>query len=109
MLKITVKSGPIILALLFFSASVRAETTGACSVEWLACKAEVVAVGYLKEVRETKGPGAVRYEDCTLEVTELLKSSTQRHEITFTFRRFERHPSMADWARNGVGLLVFLS
>ena len=70
----------IFLALLFSITTLHAEIMGARSIEWLACDAEVIAVGYLKEVRESKGPGEVIYEDCVLVVTELLKPSLQKNE-----------------------------
>jgi hypothetical protein len=97
------------LACILCAAPAGAETTVASSVEWLACDAEIVATGRLKDVREFKGPGDVVYEDCTLLVTELLKSTAQLGEVTFTFRRFNREHSASDWMRNHTRLLVFLS
>jgi hypothetical protein len=88
---------------------VYAENMAADSIEWLACDAEIIAIGHLKEVRKLKGPGEVVYEDCTLVVTELLKSPAQKNEVSFTFRRFNYHPSMADWMRDDAEVLVFLS
>ena len=99
----------IFLALLFSITTLHAEIMGARSIEWLACDAEVIAVGYLKEVRESKGPGEVIYEDCVLVVTELLKPSLQKNEVSFTFIRFNHDPSMAVWMHDGAQLLVFLS
>jgi hypothetical protein len=69
----------------------------------------VVAVGSLVEVRESKGPGEVTYEDCALQVTELLKSPAQQTEIRFTFRRLNRDLSLSDWMKGGTQLLVLLS
>jgi hypothetical protein len=69
----------------------------------------VVAVGSLAEARESKGPGEVTYEDCALQVTELLKSPAQQTEIRFTFRRLNRDLSLSDWMKGGTQLLVLLS
>jgi hypothetical protein len=109
MVKRNVAPSIMFFALLLCATHVRAESAGARSVEWLACDAEVIAVGRLKEVRQVKGPGEVIYEDCTLALTELLKSTAQKDEVRFTFRRFKHHPSMADWMHDDAELLVFLS
>lgn len=99
----------ILISFIFCSPPVGAETIVAPSIEWLACVSEVVAVGNLTEVRQLKGPGEVVYEDCTLRITELLKSPIPQAEVTFTYRRFNRSPSLSDWMGDSAQLLVFLS
>jgi hypothetical protein len=99
----------ILISFIFCPPPVGAETIVAPSIEWLACVSKVVAVGNLTEVRESKGPGEVIYEDCTLRVTELLKSAGQQAEVTFTYRRFNRLPSLSEWMGDGTQFLVFLS
>jgi hypothetical protein len=78
-------------------------------VEWLVYSSEVIAVGKIVDVKLSKGPGEIIYEDCTLQVTELIKSPITRSEIAFTFRRFERDQSAVEWQRGDAELLVFLS
>jgi hypothetical protein len=51
----------------------------------------------------------VTYEDCILQVADLLKSPSQQAEVRFTFRRLNRDISLSDWMRDGARLLVFLS
>jgi hypothetical protein len=95
--------------LVLFAIPARAEVTGASSVEWLVYSSETIAVGKIVDVKSSKGPGAVMYEDCTLQVTELIKSPVARSEIIFTFRRFEQEQSAVEWQRDDTELLVFLS
>ena len=109
MARITTALLAAIFSFIFCSAPVCGEITGAASVEWLVSISDVVAVGSLAEVRESKGPGEVTYEDCALQVTELLKSPAQQAEIRFTFRRLNRDLSLSDWMKDGTQLLVFLS
>lgn len=98
-----------VLILFLFAIPARAEITVASSVEWLTYSSDVIAVGKIVDVKPHKGPGAVVYDDCTLGVTELIKSPAARNEIVFTFRRFERDQSAVAWQRDGSELLVFLS
>jgi len=109
MARITTALLAAFFALISCSAPVCGENTATASVEWLVSISEVVAVGSLVEVRESKGPGEVTYEDCVLQVTELLKSPAQQEEIRFTFRRLTRDLSLSDWMRDGTRLLVFLA
>jgi hypothetical protein len=98
-----------IFSFIFCSAPVCGENTATASVEWPVSISEVVTVGSLAEVRESKGPGEAPYEDCALQVTELLKSPAQQAEIRFTFRRLNRDLSLSDWMNDGTQLLVLLS
>jgi hypothetical protein len=97
----------IILAL--FAIPARAEIRVASSVEWLVHSSDIIAVGKIVDVKSSKGPGAVIYDDCTLQVTELIKSPVARSEITFTFRRFEQDQSAVEWQRDDTEMLIFLS
>ena len=109
MARVTTALLAMLFSLIFCYLPASGEITGAASVEWLVSISEVVAAGSLTEVRESKGPGEVTYEDCILQVTDLLKSPAQQAEVRFTFRRLNRDISLSDWMRDGARLLVFLS
>ena len=87
MARVTTALLVMLFSFIFCYLPVSGEITGAASVEWLVSISEVVAAGSLTEVRESKGPGEVTYEDCILQVTDLLKSPAQQAEVRFTFRR----------------------
>ena len=63
----------------------RAEIAGADSVEWLTCASDVVAVGKITSVKNSKGPGQVIYADCILKVSELIKGPPAA-ELSFCYR-----------------------
>jgi hypothetical protein len=99
----------LFIGLVLFAIPARAEITGASSMEWLVYSSEVIAVGKIVDVKLSKGPGEVIYEDCILQVTELIKSPVAGSELAFTVRRFERDQSAVEWQRDDTELLVFLS
>jgi hypothetical protein len=63
----------LVLSMCVFPARARAEIIGCSSIEWLTCEAEVVVVGRVEKIVTTRGPGSVLYEDCTVEVKEVIK------------------------------------
>jgi len=62
------------------------EVRVAPSLEWLTCQAEVIVVGKIKTVTTTKGTGPVIYEDCVVQVEEVLKGQIKGGEVTFCLR-----------------------
>ncbi|MES2462080.1 MAG: hypothetical protein V4671_15960 [Armatimonadota bacterium] len=99
----------LLLLVMLFAIPAGAETTVAASVEWLAYSSDVIAVGKIIKVKSTQGLGSVIYDDCTLRVTELIRSPVSRKEILFTLRRSQQEPSAAVWQRDRAELLVFLT
>ena len=83
----------------------RAEIAGAFSVEWLTCASDVVAVGKITSVKNSKGPGQVIYADCILTVSELIKGPPAK-EISFCYRYLSESFT---WTAPQTDLLVCLS
>ena len=86
--------------------SVHAEVMVGCSIEWLACEAEVIAVGKIASTTSVKGPGDVTYEDCVFSVTEHIKGMPAK-ELKFCHRRMSAEKPA--WTTSKSDLLVFLS
>jgi hypothetical protein len=82
-----------------------AAITGTDSIEWRTCRAGIVAVGRISEVRTTVWR-SVLYEDCVLEVTENIKGSALK-QIPFTFRHVT--DKQVKWHYPKGEVLVFLS
>ncbi len=68
-----------------FRLDAHAEIASALSVEWLTCASDVVVVGKIISVKNTKGPGQVIYADCVLSVAELIKGPPAQ-EVSFCYR-----------------------
>lgn len=103
----------------FFAATVVAMATSAANVawgeinvasslEWIACSAELVVLGKSKEIKTTRGPGDVFYEDCVLTVERSFKKDLDGKEISFTLRRVGTGPTAEEWIDLPEGVLVFL-
>src|SRR6185436_1386481 len=78
----------------------RAEIREAPSVEWLTCAAEVVVVGKISKITETKGPGDVTYEDCLVDLDRIVKGNFDGKPITFTLRRLGKQPTAQAWVNS---------
>lgn len=102
----------IILAVAFclaISSVARAELMVASSVEWLSCNSEVVVVGKIKQITTTKGVYSVIYEDCVVEVSEVLKGDVKGKQITFCLRSVSESPTAKAFMNSKDGVLLFLS
>ena len=101
----------VVLSAVVVLASARfagAEITGATSVEWLSCEAEVIVIGTVRKHATAAGPVSVRYEDITLDVGELIKGDPATKSIEFTWRHFEPDAKPA-WLKPDSRVLVFLA
>jgi hypothetical protein len=87
----------------------RAEIRVALSVEWLACKSEVVVVGKIKTINVAKGVHSVIYEDWTVKIDEVIKGDTKGEELVFCLRTLSAEPSAKVLMTSKEGLLMFLS
>jgi hypothetical protein len=85
-----------------------AEITGATSVEWLSCAAEVIVNGTVRKQATAAGPVSVRYKDVTLDVEEVIKGDPATKSIEFTWRHLEQDSSPT-WLKEGARVLVFLA
>lgn len=88
--------------------SSRAEIRVASSVEWLACGSEAVVIGKITRIATTKGEGEVVYQDCTVQVDEVLKGDVKGKELLFCLRSLPPHPSGKDFMNSKKGVLFFL-
>ena len=75
----------VIFILSFTLLNCRAEVSGSFSVEWLTCASDVVAVGKITVIKNSKGPGQVIYADCILTVSEIIKGPPAE-TIPFCYR-----------------------
>ncbi len=105
---ITTKHSFILLFILFFSTTVRSETLGAYSVEWLTSASDFVAVGKIRKLRETKGEHSVIYESYVLQTTEVIKGKKKSREIEFVNRSLSDYDSLKNLAQAEIQVLVFL-
>lgn len=94
---------------LAISSVVRAEIMVATSVEWLTCNSEVVVVGKIKQITTINGAHSVIYEDCVVEVSEVLKGDIKDKQITFCLRTFSLFPTAKALMNSKDGVLFFLS
>ncbi len=102
----------VILAVAFcltISSVARAETMAASSVEWLSCKSEVIVVGKIKDITITKGVHSVIYEDCTVQIHEVLKGDSKAKDLVFCLRTHSSKPTAKDFMNSKDGILFFLS
>ncbi|MHC4645367.1 MAG: hypothetical protein ACYTBJ_07685 [Planctomycetota bacterium] len=94
---------------LLLSGQSYAEIMGASSIEWLSCKSEVVVVAQIKEITITKGPHSVIYEDCAVQIHEVLKGDIKGEELVFCLRGLSSKPTVKDFMNSKEGVLLFLS
>ncbi len=55
------------------------------TLEWITCVSDVVAVGKIVSVKTIQGPGDRFYEECELDVSEVIKGSVG-HRLSFCYR-----------------------
>jgi len=104
------KRSVLLVALLgMLCGAARAEITGASSIEWLTCTSEVVAVGKIEKITITKGVHSVIYEDCVVQIDELLKEDIKGKELTFCLRTLSANPTAKAFMNSKEGVLLFLS
>jgi hypothetical protein len=96
-------------AALLLVPTARGETIVATSLEWLTCAAEVVVVARIDEVVTTRGPGDVRYDDCTATVLGVVRGKVEKCRVTFCLRRLSDDSKAQAWRKSGAALLLFLS
>lgn len=87
----------------------RAEIMVASSIEWLTCTSEVVAVGKIEKITITKGVHSVIYEDCVVQVDEVLKGDMKGKKLTFCLRTLSANPTAKAFMNSKEGVLLFLS
>jgi len=85
------------------------EVRVAPSLEWLTCQAEVIVVGKIKTVTTTKGTGPVIYEDCVVQVEEVLKGQIKGGEVTFCLRSSSPNSGIRPSLNRKGDTLFFLS
>ena len=88
-----------------FTSPAGGEVSGAETLEWLACKADIIAVGQLTGAPRVTSEGQSVFADCVLRVTEMIKGEPSP-EVRFTYHR--RLKDDTSWMRPRVELLVFL-
>ena len=94
---------------LLIAAQLHAEIRAALSIEWLACQAEIIVVGKITKVSVTKGVHAVAYyEDCTVQVDEVLKGGVKGKELVFCLRDLSE-PTAQSLVDSKAEVLLFLS
>jgi hypothetical protein len=86
-----------------------AEISVAPSVEWLSCAAEAIVIGKISKITTAQGPGMVTYEDCVVEVKEVVKGRLDGKELAFTLRRLGDSPTAEPFLKSKEGVLLFLS
>jgi hypothetical protein len=99
----------LIVATCVFPTLARAETTVGSSVEWLTCEATVVVVGRVERIVTTRGPGDVFYDDCTVEVTEIIKGKVEGGRLVFCLRTLSAESPAKAWMKSPEPVLLFLS
>ena len=95
--------------LLILSGQSRAESMAASSVEWLSCKSDVVVVGKITKITVTKGVHSVIYEDCVVQIHEVIKGDIKDKKLVFCLRTLSSEPSGKDFMNSKEGILLFLS
>ena len=79
------------------------------SLEWITCQAEVIVVGKVKTVTTTKGTGPVIYEDCVVQVEEVLKGQIKAGGVAFCLRSSSPDSGMKALLNRKGETLFFLS
>jgi hypothetical protein len=97
-----------VLAVGFTAARAEAETIVGSSLEWLTCASDVVVVGKIEKIETTRGPGDVLYDDCTVQVSEVL-AGKPRDRVVFCLRLLSAESPARAWMKSREGLLLFLS
>lgn len=105
----TLKHIFILLSILFLSSTAFAEIMGGTSVEWMTSASDIVAIGKLEKLKETKGEYSVIYESYSLKVTEIIKGDKRQKKIRFVNRVLSDYNSLKDLAKGENQVLVFLS
>jgi len=96
--------------LLALSGQSRAEIMAAPSIEWLSCQSDVIVVGKLEKIAVIKGPGDVIYEDCTVQIGEVVKGDIKGKELVFCLRTLSSpEPSVKALMNSRQEVLLFLS
>ncbi len=99
----------LIVAMCVFPTLARAETTVGSSVEWLNCEADVVVVGRVERIVTTRGPGDVFYDDCTVEVKEIIKGKVEDARLVFCLRTLSAKSPAKAWMKSQEPVLLLLS
>jgi hypothetical protein len=87
----------------------RAEIIIGSSVEWLTCEADVVVIGRVERIVTTRGPGAIVYDDCTVEVKEIIKGKVEGGRLIFCLRTVSAASPAKAWMKSPEPVLLFLS
>jgi hypothetical protein len=95
--------------LLLFSSRSQARIGGASSIEWLACKAEVIVIGKMTGVSTTKAPRSGTYKNCTVQIIEVIKGDVQGKELTFCPGSSFSEKAGKNLMNSKEGLLLFLA
>lgn len=98
-----------ITLLFLLSGQSRAEIMGASSIEWLSCQSEVIVVGKIDKITITKGVHSVIYEECTVQIAEVIKGDIKDKELAFCLRTLSSKPTAKDFMNSNQGVLLFLS
>jgi hypothetical protein len=99
----------LIVSSCVFPTVCRAETIIGSSVEWLTCEAEVVVIGRVERIVTTRGPGDVFYDDCTVEVKEIIKGKVEGGRLVFCLRTLSAESPAKAWMKSPEPVLLFLS
>jgi hypothetical protein len=97
----------ILAFLLILSRQVQAELMYASSIEWLACKSEIIIVGKVKRVT-TEDSNSMNYEEATVELDEVIKGNVKEKQFGFSLRKYSPKTSLQDLMNSAEQVLIML-
>jgi hypothetical protein len=86
-----------------------AEKRGAPSLEWLSCSADAIVIGKIGKLTAEPGPGDVIYEDCVVDVKEVIKGDVKGKQIEFTWREIDGSQTVLPLLKARQGVVLFLA